>query len=176
MLLNKLPALDKGWVALIDSTLAHSAQKELRHEFNIARFDKLSDHATATIAMKCPLFVQLHLSSFGLQIVNGTDTNVEAYIPNAGEIGSTDRLVNEEISSDIERTTAALLINPEAYAADGANVFQAQVMTPVNVYTTLIITGTFNQWKTYSMQRNLPPPIESYRLLVKQIIDVEWQQ
>src|ERR1035437_8631890 len=173
-LLNKIPCLDKGYVALVDSMNGTGKFQVLRDDFAgtpIARLEKLTQ---ATLLFRCPTWIQLRLSLFPLTIVGAPSHPVEAYLPNAGEIGSPDRVVNESIADDMERTTAALLMNPKSYKADGCDSFMAHVMSPMSVYTTVLVSGTLPQWREFIAQGNMPTPIEAYRLAVKQIIDVEW--
>lgn len=176
MLLNKIPVLDKGYVALIDTCNNSEKLRALNQEFFGGKAS-LEELGSMTIAMKCPLFVQLTLSKFNFKVINATiNSEPESYIPNAGEIGSSDRSTNEIVSDDIARTTAALLINPKSYQADGCDRFISQVITPINIYTTLIIYGTYSEWSRYVSQKNTPGPIRSYVEAVQQIKDVEWKK
>src|ERR1019366_4643302 len=98
------------YVALIDSMNGTHHFQDLRDTFRgvpIARLEKLTN---ATLIFRCPTWVQLRLSLFPLTIVGASSSPLEAYIPNAGEIGSPDRKTNEVISDDIQRTTAAMMI------------------------------------------------------------------
>lgn len=130
-----------------------------------------------TVAIKCPLFFQLFLSKFNLKVINAVNTiEVEAYIPSPGEIGSSERTTNETISDDIARTTAALLINPKAYQADGCNKFISQLITPLNIYTTIIVQGSYKEWCSVAYQQTfLPDPIKAYAHSLQQIIEAEWK-
>jgi hypothetical protein len=121
MLLNKIPVLDKGYVALIDSCMTTSKLREVGVEVFGGEYPtSLEELGHMTVLIKCPLFVQLALSKFNLRIVDAnTSGTLEAYIPNAGEVGAPDRLDAEAIADDISRTTDALLINHRAYQADG---------------------------------------------------------
>ena len=176
LLLNSTPVLDKGYVALVDSMNGTHKFQELRDSFGSTTIAKLEKLTSATIIFRCPTWIQLRLSLYPLTIVGVDSRPVEAYIPNPGEIGSPDRLTNESISDDMERTTAAMLINPKSYKADGCDPFVSQVMTPMNVYTTLLVSGTLPQWREFTAKGTvpLPAPIEAYRKAVEQIITVEW--
>ncbi len=172
VLLNKIPVLDKGYVALIDSMNGTHHFQHLRDEFRIP-IDKLEKMATASLVIRCPVWFQLRLSLSSLTIVGAPNKPLEAFLPNAGEIGTEDRATNEAISDDIARTTAALLVNPKAYRADGADSFISQVMTPMNVYTTLLVSGTLAEWRELIGHAG-PAPMEAYLLAIRQIINVEW--
>ncbi len=176
MLLNKIPCLDKGFVALIDSSNDSSKLDDMRDEF-FSGFDTpaLYDLGTMTLVVRCPLFVQLNLSKFNFTIISTFAKDTEAYEPNSGEIGSTDTETNRLISDDMKRTTDALLINPKAYQADGCDKFMAQILSPISIYTTLIVHGSYNEWRRYCQQNNLPAPIESYRTAIEQIKIAEWK-
>lgn len=178
MLINKIPCLDKGYVALISSMNSSDKLKRLSLEFlRTADTSSLLDMAHITMAIKCPIFVQLNLSKYNLQIVNAlvVDSDVEAYIPNVGEIGGKDRETNTLISDDIQRTTEALLINPRAYQSDGCDRFMSQLLTPINVYTTIIVCGRYKDFDKFCAQNNAPGPIKSYISAIKSILDVEWK-
>lgn len=179
MLLSKIPVLDKGYVALISSSNTTKTLREIDQEFFAGTYPtSLEELGTLTVTMKCPLFVQLNLSKFNLRIINATgssDSEIEAYYPNASEIGSKERSVSEDIADDISRTTAALLINPKAYQADGANKFISQLITPINTYTTIIVHGSYKEWCAYAYQQGIiPSPVKAYTIALQQIIDAEW--
>lgn len=180
MLLSKIPCLDKGFVALVSSMNDSRCLTDVGTEFfGVTQVNpKTMQLAYMTLAIKCPLFVQTNLSQFGLNIVickKPATQDVEAYKPNAGEIGSKEAETNRVIADDIERTTEALLINPKAYQADGCDRFMSQLIMPVSVYTTLLISGSYEQWSRFANQANLPAPIESYRSAVQQILITEWK-
>lgn len=177
MLLNKIPVLDKGYVALLDSTNTTSKLREYGQEFYGGEYPtSLEELGSMTVAIKCPLFVQLALSKFELKIVDANNGGaVEAFIPNAGEIRGSDVPTSEAISDDISRTTDALLINPKAYQSDGCDTFISQVVTPINIYSTLIVSGKYSEWCKFAYQRGFPRPIASYATIVGQIIEAEWK-
>jgi hypothetical protein len=128
--------------------------------------------------MKCPLFIQLTLSKFNLRIIsaNNGDTQADFYLPNVGEIGARQRDTCEAIADDIARTTAALQINPTAYQTDGADRFISQVVTPINLYTVLIVQGSYSEWCKFAYQQSfVPTPIEAYTKALQQIITAEWK-
>lgn len=179
MLLNKMLCLDKGYVAFISASNSGKLSKEIRDEFfksssspDLNSFFK--SIGSLTIAIRCPLFVQLNLSKFSLDINIAPDENVEAYLPDLSEVGTKDFEDSKVIADDIMRTTEALLINPKAYQHDGCDKFVSQVITPINIYTTLIAHGKLNNWLTFCKQANLPRPIEVYRKGVEDIIRSEW--
>ena len=177
MLLNRIPVLDKGYVALIDSCNTTAKLRDMGQEFFGGNYPvSLEELGAMTIVMKCPLFVQLNLSKFNLRIINADSGNPEGYIPNPGEIGANERFTSETISDDIARTTDALLINPKAYQADGCDRFVSQVLTPVNIYTTLIVHGSYKEWCAFAFnQDKVPAPIKAYTIALQQIVNVEWK-
>jgi hypothetical protein len=170
MLLNKIPVLDKGYVALIDSCNTTQKLRDIGTEFYSGEYPvELEEIGYLTLVIKCPLFFQLYLSKFNLSIIDANNPNQEheAYIPNPGEIGCRERLDSEAISDDI---------NPLAYQADGADRFISQVITPINVYTTLIVSGKYNDWcKLLNVRKNGPKPILEYIKAIEQIITAEWK-
>jgi hypothetical protein len=178
MLLNKIPVLDKGYVALVSSCNTTQVLRDLGVEFYGGEYPtSLEELGSLTVAIKCPLFVQLNLSKFNLRIINAEPSeHVDAFLPNGGQIGAPEKSTCDAIADDIARTTDALLINPLAYAHDGADRFISQVLTPVNVYTTLIVQGTFKEWCAFAyMQTKVPGPIMAYTMALQQIIDAEWK-
>lgn len=177
MLLSKIPVLDNGYVALLETSLSDNSILKIGEEYCQGQSPHhLRNLSTATLLIKCPLFVQLTLSKFNLKMQTINSFTIEAYKPDATEIGCPERLDSAAISDDISRTTDALLINPKAYQADGANYFISQVITPINVYTTLIIQGSYNDWRRFiSQEENIPQPILAYINAIKQIIEAEWR-
>lgn len=179
MLLNKIPCLDNGYVALIDSHMTTQKLRDVGQEFYGGTYPTaLENLGTLTIAMKCPLFVQLNLSKFDLRIIDANNSNqdVEAYKPNETEVGCKSLEDSRVIADDISRTTDALIINPKAYQADGCNIFISHTITPISVYTTLIVSGYYNEWCKFACQQTkLPTPIRAYTKAVGQILESEWK-
>lgn len=177
MLLNKIPCLDKGYVAYVGSSNNSETLTKLSLEF-LKNSDGyiLADISSLTVAIKCPLFVQLNLSKFNLKLINTLQTqDIETYVPNAGEVGGHDRETNRVIADDIDRTSQALAINPKAYQADGCDRFVSQILTPISTYTTLIVHGSYNEWKKFCNQSNLPAPIQAYVNAINQVLIMEWK-
>ena len=178
MLLNKIPVLDKGYAALIDSCNTTAKLRDMGQELFGGEYPVvLEELGSMTVVIKCPLFVQLNLSKFNFRIINADSGNsIEAYMPNPGEIGASERSTCEVISDDITRTTHAILINHAAYQADGAERFISQLLTPVSVYTTLIVQGSYREWCAWAYQQAfVPAPIKAYTIALQQIIAAEWK-
>lgn len=179
LLLNKIPVLDKGFVALFDSSCNGSKLNELAVEY-FKRLDGkfLADVSSMTLLVKCPLVVQLNFSTFGFKVTNlpnvGSD-KVESYLPNVGEIGAPELQVSQAIADDIARSSAALLMNPKAYQADGCDRFVSQILTPINTYTTILVHGMYNDWCKYVSQNNAPACIAAYIHATNQIMQAEWR-
>ena len=177
MLLSKIPCLDKGYIALLDSSNTTSKLREIGQEFYGGEYPTaLEELGTMTIVIKCPLFVQLYLSKFNLKVINADrGSKPEAYIPSAAAIGAAEVNTSQDIVDDISRTTDALFINPQAYQADGADRFVSQVLTPISTYTILIVSGSYSEWCKASSQSGLPLPIGEYAKVIGQILEMEWR-
>lgn len=176
MLLNKLPVLDNGYVALIDSTMPHKRYEAVVDEFYRATSTPaLHKLCHAVLVFKAPLFVQLHLAQHGLALVSTRVQESEAYVPSIGEIGCSSHENNKLISEDISRTTEALLINPKAYQTDGCDPFISQVIMPVSSYATFLVGGTLEMWQKFYNTKSVPAPIKSYASAVEQLIKAEWK-
>lgn len=176
MLLNKIPCLDKGYVAHISSSCASEKLNDVAMEF-FKKDDSLflRDLSALVLVIKCPLFFQLNLSTFDFKIVSVPVTDVEAYCPNVGEIGGPDLETSRNIAASIKMTSDALLLNPKAYQEDGCDRFISQVATPLNTYTTLLVQGSYNEWKRFCNQQRLPAPTKSYIKAITQIMNAEWR-
>jgi hypothetical protein len=176
MLLNKLPVLDNGYVALIDSVMPHKQYQAVVDEFyNATDTAALHKLCYAIIVFKAPLFVQLHLAQHGLTLVSTKIKDNEAYVPSIGEIGCSNHETNKLISEDMSRTTEALLINPSAYQADGCDAFLSQVILPISSYATFLVGGSLEIWQKFYNTKSVPMPIKSYASAVEQLIKVEWK-
>jgi hypothetical protein len=177
VLLNKIPVLDKGYVAYVDSSGGSRLLTDLSLEFfRSTDWSSVASVASLTLAVKCPLFVQLNLSKFNLSVITATHQDaLQVYCPNVGEIGSPEHDTNAIIADDISRTSEALLINPTAYQQDGCDKFISQVLMPVGTYTTLIVCGSYNEWSRFCEQNNAPTPVAAYINAVKQVMKTEWQ-
>lgn len=176
MLLNKIPVLDDGYVALISSALSHSTYQDVVDEFFGARDHiGLRDLAYGVCVFRAPIFVQLYIAQNGLHLLSSRQDTLGAYKPNAGEIGCSDHETSKLIADDIQRTTDALLINPSAYRSDGADPFISQLIMPISTYATFIVGGTLKQWIEFYQAKNVPDPIKAYKNAVEQIVKAEWK-
>lgn len=178
MLLNEISVLDKGHVALLSSSNSGVKLKELSDQlFGSLPHYSFLEIANATLIVKCPLFVQLKLSQYGFTIIQAPHKgDVEAFLPDMTDVQAPVREDSETIADDIMRTTEALLINPKSYQADGCNEFVSQVITPINVYTTLVVHGTLAQWIHYlNSSDKVPDQVKKYNEAIKQVISNEWK-
>lgn len=177
MLLNKIPVLDKGYVALLDSSVTTQKMRDIGAEFFGGEYPtSLEDLGTMTVAIRCPLFFQLFLAKYSLRVIGANEPGpIEVFRPNAGEVRASDVVTSEAIVDDISRTADALLINPKAYQADGCETFISQVNTPISVYTTLIVSGNYSEWCKAAYTDKLPGPIKAYTTALAQIIEAEWK-
>lgn len=174
MLLNKLPVLDKGYVALISSSNNGEVLKNIQGLASIPLAELVSI-SSLTLAIKCPLFVQLYMSKFSFRIFNIQQEQVEAFTPDVTDVNVADHSLGTIIADDMARTTAALLINPKSYQKDGCDHFIAQVITPISVYNELIVYGSLEKWVRFSEAQDLPKPIQAYADMVKEIVRNEWK-
>lgn len=176
MLLNKLPCLDLGYVAHLSTSCTSEKLNDVAMEFfkqDNSQF--LRELSTLTLAVKCPLFIQLMLSTYDFKILSTPVTEIECYIPNVGEINANNLQVGQEILSNIKAASDALHINPKAFQADGCDKYISQVLTPLNTYTTLIVHGSYNEWKRFCNQQKVSAPVKSYIKAVTQIMNMEWR-
>ena len=178
MLLNEFKVLDKGSVALLSSSNGGARLKELSDKlFGALPHDGFGDIATATLIIKCPLFLQLKLSQYEFKIIQAPQKgHVEAFFPDLTNVNAADPQDGSAIADDLKRTTEALLINPKAYQADGCDEFVSQTITPINVYTTLVVHGSLNQWIHYlSSNAKAPDVVKQYNAAILDILTAEWK-
>lgn len=175
MLLNKTNVLDKGFVALIDSNGNGKLLQSLQDEYFKTKTNiKLLDIASATVVIKCPLFVQLNLSQYGFNLVSTPSVDVEAYIPDVAAVSGETADDRQRMSTYIKSTTEALILNQKGMPMDGADEFTAQLLTPISTYNELIVHGSLRQWVNYLNQTNLPNPLKTYQSALITILSVEW--
>lgn len=174
-MLNKIPVLDKGHVALMSSSISNEDIKILWTRYTMGFNPQLLQIPTAHLQMKCPLFVQLHLAQFGLSTLSEKRYHkVEAYVPTEAEVAAKDLETSQAIAEDINQTTEALLLNPKSYQYEACDIFISQVISPISVYNTLIVSGSLQQWIHFLQQQNLPSPIEEYRKAIEGLLSAEW--
>lgn len=179
MQLNKIPVLDKGFVAGISFAMPNkilSTVKSFYFKNNFA--PQLYKYANATLILKCPLFINFALYKFNFDILtlnaNSDDGLVETYIPNEGEIGGTDVNTAKDIKDAMEQTSSALKLSAEAFVMDGCDNFVAQVNLPISVYNEVMVSGSLELWLKFTKQKNLPKPIESYRQVIEDVLRAQW--
>lgn len=174
-MLNKVPVLDKGFVAMFSRSMG---EEDVRNARNILYRNRGSEAFTDEIHVhlyiKSPIFVQLSLGSKNISWKNSTEGATEAYIPNINEIRGRDLESSELIAEDIKQTTEALLLNPKAYQADACDIFISQTIVPISVYNTYLASASLSQWIKYIKQESLPGPINEYRKAILGILKAEW--
>ena len=177
MKLNKISVLDKGFVSLMSTSNDEKMLKSIQEEYyNSATYKQLSDIATATFIVKCPIFVQLFLASrpeFSFTILSTPSSELEAYVPDESEIGAKPG-ESLAIRKNMQATTAALLINPKAFQHDGCDRFISQVLTPISVYSELIVHGNLSNWVKFLSKTSLPKSIEPYRAAIETFLRSMW--
>jgi hypothetical protein len=176
VLLNKINVLDKGFVAPLAVTGNGKLLQEIQdHYFKTRANIKLLELSSVTLVIKCPLFVQLNLSQYNLNIITTPSDDIEAYTPDISMIEGDSIEDREEIARYIEITTEALLLNHKGMAMDGSSRFTAQLLTPITVYNELIVNGKLKDWINFLRQKRLPKEIEIYRSTIQDVISVDWK-
>jgi hypothetical protein len=176
MLLNKVSVLDKGFVAPLCFSGNGRLLQEIQDEYFKTRANlKLLDISSASLIIKCPLFVQLNLSQYGFNIIATPSNNVEAYIPDVSMIEGESIEDKNEIHRYISMTTEALILNHTGIKMDGASSFTSQLLTPITVYNEIIVSGNIKKWSEYVRQKNLPKEIELYRSNIEFLLTQEWK-
>jgi hypothetical protein len=172
--INKIPVLDKGYVGIFSLSVGNDELNELVVSFNLRQPDDYLCLPHVHMAVKCPLFVQLWMGRYQLHMVTKPGKVKEAYYPDESEVKAKTLEVSKEIAGDIKATTEALLINPKAYTYDGCDSHVAQIITPINVYNELMVSGSLLQWLPIMRAKNLPKPIEAYSKAIKNVLEAEW--
>lgn len=175
MLLNKNPVLDKGFVAPLSfngsgKLIQHVQDAYFRTKTNL----DLLKICSATLVIKCPLFVQLNLTKYNFDIISTPSDSVEAYIPDVSMIKAETLEDRQRVSDYMEATTEALLLNQESFPMEGINKFTAQLMTPITVYNKIIVHGGLRQWIEFISQKGLPKEIQLYQEQVTEILKMNW--
>lgn len=176
MLLNKLNVSEKGFVAFLESSGNGRLLQDIQDEYFKTKVNiRLLELSTATLVFKCPLFVQLNLSQCGLSIINTPTKEVEAYIPDLSEIKANTVEDKNAMHEYIKITTEALLLNQQGLPMDGADSFTSQLLTPISVYSEIIVYGNIRQWANFLKQQNMPSQVEVYRDTAETIMLTEWK-
>jgi hypothetical protein len=176
-MVNEIPVLDKGYVALHSCAPNGQDLTLLSKEFMRGVKDKkFMDMASVTLKIKCPLFVQMAFAEYGLTHISqrGAST-VEAFVPTVADINAQTLEASEAIQADIQQTTDALLLNPRAYQFENCDVFISQVISPISVYNVLVVTGSLSNWKHFISQKGFPTPVEAYRKAISEAVSAEYQ-
>jgi hypothetical protein len=178
MTLNKIPVLDKGWISLLSTSITEEQLRELYKTLYRNRKQFISsDRIQVHMYIKSPIFVQLTFGAHGMDIdngINGASGDIQAYIPTLNEIKARDLESSTLIAKDIEQTTEALLVNPKSYQMDACDIFISQVITPISVYNTYLVSANLSKWIEYIKRDGLPSPIEEYRLAIEKRLKAEW--
>lgn len=175
MILAKQEVLDKGWVALLSYSNSSKELQDIQDCFFTTKANlRLLDIASATIAIKCPLFVQLNLARH-LSIIDATEDKIEAYIPDISELNTGSNQDDLRVFRYFEETTESLMMNSPGLITEGCDPFLAQVLMPVSVYNRVIVHGSLHDWIKFLKQKNLPKPILAYQSTIYDVLSAQWR-
>ena len=167
--------LDKGFVALLESTCSGKQLQDLQDTYFKTKVNmKLLRLCSATLIIKCPIFVQLNLSQYGFDLISTPSDKVEAFIPDLTAVAGETLEDRQRMAQYINATTEALLLNGKGMTMDGADNFTSQMLTPISVYNEIIVHGSLREWISFLNQKNLPDSMESYRKAIQERLSVEW--
>jgi hypothetical protein len=176
MLLNKENILDKGFIAPLEFSGGGRLLQDIQDEYFKTKTNlRLLKLASATLVIKCPLFVQLNLAQHGLDVITTPSDSIEAYIPDVGMIEGNSLEDRQNMEKYIRATTEALILNQVGMPMDGGSDFTAQLLTPISVYNEIIVCGRLENWVNYLSQKKLPKEVEMYRKGILSILEVEWK-
>jgi hypothetical protein len=174
--MNKLPILDKGYVALFSRSMSNNEFIDARTRLFKGRNDiRLIDCVQVHVSAYTPLFIKLSLIPSNITCFDyPSRREPDAYIPTVAEINSSKSLEhNERISEDIRQTTQALLLNPKAYTMDGCDSYVAQTITPISVYSEYLATASLSTWISY-INRDYNSLVKPFAEAVRDILLAEW--
>lgn len=175
MLLNKIKVLDKGFVAPLSTNITGRELQDIQDTYFKTKVNmKLLNLCSATVVIKCPLFVQLNLSQYGLDIISTPSNDVEAFIPDLTLIRGDSLEDRQHMHAYIRATTEALLLNQKGMPMDGADELTAQLLTPISTYNEIIVHGGLRNWVDFLNQKKLPDAMEKYRLAVLDVLKADW--
>ena len=174
MLLAKQEVLDKGFVAPMSFSNTGKELQDIQHTYFKTKTNmRLMDIATATLMIKCPLFVQLNLAHY-LKLINVTEDKIEAYKPDVSEINTGSMSEDMRVTAYLNSTTESLIFNSLSLPEDGCDPFLAQILMPVSVYNKLIVHGALSDWVKFIKQKDLPKPILAYQSTIYDVLLAQW--
>ena len=65
-------------------------------------------------------------------------------------------------------------MNTKTFQHDGCDKFVSQVMTPISVYSELIVHASLTTWVRLISKKNLPKPVELYRQAIEEFLRSAW--
>lgn len=176
-LLNQMPVLDDGSVAIYNASLSQNDILDLRRDMMRGYSnDHILRFCSIMMLIRCPLFVQLYISTNLLNhtMISKKNAALTAWKPDVSYIKAPSLEMSQEIASDIENTINALLMNPTAYNMDGCDNFVSQVTTPISVYNDLMVQASLLDWIRFCDKSGLPSPIEQYRTTIVAFLKAEY--
>ena len=175
-MLNKSKVLDHGYVAMLSTSNNGTTLQNLQDGlFRTAFEERFLLIATATMIVKCPLFVQLLFQKFNFNVIGTPSDDIEYYVPDESEITSDSLAGIHKIKNHIEMSTESLKIMPKGLELDGLDHFTSQILTPISVYNELVVHGNLIQWAKFCKQKGLPRQIENYRQTIEEELTAEWK-
>jgi hypothetical protein len=177
MMLNKIPVLDKGYIGVASVSLSGKVIGDVQDTYFQTKMNKeLWKIASATLVIKCPLFVQLALSRYDFKIVQLSMAQDDAYTPDISEINTGIKEDDEEIWRHLDQTMSALRASSKAYVVDKCDPFVAQSILPVSLYNEILVHGTLRAWMEFLSKKKFPRQIAVYRSAIEDVLTAEWPQ
>lgn len=175
-MLNKLPVLDKGYVALLDSSLNGITLKQIQDDNFKGKINReLFEHSSLTLQIRCPIFFNKFLLQRKVKIASIPDENIECYVPDVSELHTGSVETNKEIHEHMKQTAEALILTAKAFEQDGLDKHMSQNLMPISVYNTVIASASLLDWmRVVCSKRKLPYPIQAYTDVIYEAMEAEW--
>ena len=174
--LNKLPVLDKGYVAMISCSPSYQDHLCMMSSFFRNRLThNLIDVTFVHLEVKCPYFILIPMISSGIKVVSSVNQITDAFCPTIEHISSGSHANDKDISESMRFTIESLMINQKAYVHDGCNSLVASVTTPVAAYWEGVMYASMTEWAKFIFAKGLHPIVKQYQSAISDMISTEYK-
>lgn len=174
--LNKLPVLDKGYVAMMSCSPSYQEHVRMMSSFFRNRLTQnLIDVTYVHLEVKCPYFILIPMISSNIKVISSVNQATDAFVPTVEHISSGSLDNDRDISESMSITIDSLMLNQKAYVHDGCNALVASLTTPVAAYWDGVMYASMSEWARFMFAKGLHPIVKQYQTAIYNAISTEYK-
>ena len=166
-----IPVLDKGYVALLDTSLSMKRIRSLLSQSVSANM--LLPHVVLTFKIKCPILVRLRFSEYGIATTSipMSAKQMETYKPTLIDVESPDLEQSVKISQEIEKINDFLMSRIKN-TSDPLELINA----PISLYNIIVASAPLEVWRKFTVNIEPHTLIQPYQRAINDLVLADYAE